>query len=135
VAKVNPEVLPRLSNVHWLGQRAYGDLPAFVKSFDVCMMPFELNDATRYINPTKTLEYMAAGKPIISTAVPDVVHNFAPIVKIADRPADFIAAAVAAVDSPNPNMIRRGVELAQRSSWTDTVYQMRECLLQPVAGA
>ena len=64
-------------NLHWLGQRDYADLPAYTKGFDVCLMPFALNDATENINPTKTLEYMAAGKPVISTAVADVVRNFA----------------------------------------------------------
>ena len=59
---------------------------AYVKGFDVCLMPFALNEATEFINPTKTLEYMAAGKPIVSTAVPDVVRNFTPIVRVADRP-------------------------------------------------
>src|SRR5690554_4523074 len=59
VVKVDPADLPRLPNIHWLGQQAYEQLPALVKGFNVCLMPFALNDATRYINPTKTLEYMA----------------------------------------------------------------------------
>ena len=58
-------MLPSLPNLYWLGQRDYAQLPALVKAFDVCLMPFALNEATQYINPTKTLEYMAAGKPII----------------------------------------------------------------------
>src|SRR5688572_30286082 len=76
VAKLAAADLPRRPNLHYLGQKAYGDLPAYVKGFDVCMMPFALNEATRFISPTKTLEYMAAHKPIVSTRVPDVVEQY-----------------------------------------------------------
>jgi glycosyltransferase involved in cell wall biosynthesis len=134
LAKVDAGVLPAFPNVYWFGQRAYDDLPSYVKAFDVCMMPFALNAATRYINPTKTLEYMAAGKPIVSTAVPDVVRNFSPIVAIARSPNDFIAAAVTAAESPDFGLIRRGLELAQRSSWADTVERMRNDLLNHSVG-
>ncbi|MGH7972036.1 MAG: glycosyltransferase, partial [Limisphaerales bacterium] len=69
VTKVDPGSLPQHANLHWLGQRAYADLPAFGKGFDLCLMPFALNDATEFINPTKALEYMALGRPIVSTSV------------------------------------------------------------------
>ena len=81
VVKVDPRELPQATNIHWLGPAAVRELPRYVKGFDVCLMPFALNEATEFINPTKTLEYMAAGKPIVSTAVPDVVRNFTPIVR------------------------------------------------------
>jgi glycosyltransferase involved in cell wall biosynthesis len=87
VVKVDPAELPQAPHIHWLGQRQYAELPAHVKGFDVCLMPFALNEATEYINPTKTLEYMAAGKPIVSTAISDVVHNFTPVVTVAYSPA------------------------------------------------
>ena len=124
-AKVDPGALPKRSNIHWLGQRTYAQLPSLVKSFDVCLMPFALNEATRYINPTKTLEYMAAGKPVVSTAVPDVVRNFTPVVQIARDANDFIAAAMLAYTSPDHALIERGIELAQASSWDAIVAQMR----------
>ena len=124
-AKVDPATLPRRRNIHWLGQRTYAQLPSLVKSFDVCLMPFALNDATRYINPTKTLEYMAAGKPVVSTAVADVVHNFTPIVRVARDVDDFIAAAMLACTSPDRALIDRGIQLAQASSWDAIVAQMR----------
>src|SRR5262249_8820380 len=74
--KVERSALPRLPNLHYTGQQPYRRLPGFLKGLDVCLMPFAMNAATRSISPTKTLEYMAAHKPIISTPVPDVVANW-----------------------------------------------------------
>ena len=129
VVKVNPESLPREVNVHWLGQRSYAELPALVNSFDVCLMPFALNEATQYINPTKTLEYMAAGKPVVSTAVPDVVSQYAPVVDVADSHAAFAAAAQRAVTAPRHDALTAGIEQARKSSWESIVMQMRAHLL------
>jgi glycosyltransferase involved in cell wall biosynthesis len=128
VVKVDPAELPRAENIHWLGQRQYAELPAHVKGFDVCLMPFALNEATEYINPTKTLEYMAAGKPIVSTAVSDVVHNFTPVVAVADSPAEFIAAVRAAIDAPNAELIARGLEQARAHSWESIVARMERII-------
>ena len=97
--KVDPATLPKRPNLHFLGQRPYADLPAYLKGFDVCLMPWALNDATRTISPTKTLEYMAVGKPIVSTAVRDVVRDHGDLVRIADDPADFVA--LMATSSPS----------------------------------
>jgi glycosyltransferase involved in cell wall biosynthesis len=124
VVKVDPNELPQAHNIHWLGQRRYAELPAHVKGFDVCLMPFALNDATEYINPTKTLEYMAAGKPIVSTAVSDVMHNFTPVVAVADTPEDFVAAVRHAIESPSAEMISRGLEQARSNSWESIVARM-----------
>jgi glycosyltransferase involved in cell wall biosynthesis len=124
VVKVDPAELPQAENIHWLGQRQYSELPAHVKGFDVCLMPFALNDATEYINPTKTLEYMAAGKPIVSTAVSDVVHNFTPVVAVAHSPAEFVAAVREAIESPSAEMIARGLEQARANSWESIVARM-----------
>jgi UDP-galactopyranose mutase len=92
VVKIDPATLPRRENIHWLGQQDYADLPALIAGWDVCLMPFALNEATRYISPTKTLEYLAAGKPVVSTPIRDVVTPYAGIVAIADSPQAFIAA-------------------------------------------
>lgn len=129
VVKVDPNSLPRLPNLHWLGQRAYDDLPALVKSFDVCLMPFAMNEATQYINPTKTLEYMAAAKPIVSTAVPDVVKHFSSIVHVARDADEFVAAAAKLCGSPDEARIDQGVALANRSSWDSIVAQIRTCFI------
>src|SRR6185312_9044694 len=72
VVKIDPAKLPQRANIHWLGQQPYELLPQLVAGWDVCLMPFALNESTRFISPTKTLEYMAAGKPVVSTAIDDV---------------------------------------------------------------
>jgi hypothetical protein len=101
VTKVDPKLLPRKPNLHWLGQRAYDSLPAFCKGFNLCLMPFALNEATEFINPTKALEYLATGREIISTAVPDVVHNFGSVVRIARTREEFLLLCEAALEQPD----------------------------------
>ncbi|MDF1502620.1 glycosyltransferase [Roseisolibacter sp. H3M3-2] len=125
VVKVDPRELPQAPNLHWLGQKQYAELPAYAKHFDVALMPFALNEATEYINPTKTLEYMAAGKPIVSTAVADVVRNFTPIVKVARSHDGFVAAARAALACPEPELVARGIGMAKDASWESIVGTMQ----------
>jgi glycosyltransferase involved in cell wall biosynthesis len=126
VAKVPPAALPRRPNLHWLGQRPYSELPAYCKGFDVCLMPFALNEATRYINPTKALEYMAAGKPIVSTAVPDVVRNFGAVVHIGRNRRQFIHLCRRCARQPDLEAIRRGLALSQSQSWEAIVSRLEE---------
>jgi glycosyltransferase involved in cell wall biosynthesis len=132
VVKVDPRELPQAQNIHWLGQRRYEELPAHVKGFDVCLMPFALNDATEYINPTKTLEYMAAGKPIVSTAVSDVVHNFTPVVAIARSQAEFAEAVRSAIEEPDESLIALGLEQARSNSWESIVARMERIIADAV---
>ncbi|RYF01890.1 MAG: glycosyltransferase family 1 protein [Comamonadaceae bacterium] len=95
VAKLDPASLPQRPNIHWMGQRLYNELPAFLAGWDVCLMPFALNASTRFISPTKTLEYLAAGRPVVSTAIRDVEQQYAAVVPIAHSSAEFIAACEA----------------------------------------
>ena len=122
--KVDPSKFPQHANLHWMGGRDYGQLPAYCKALDVCLMPFAINEATEFINPTKALEYMATGRPIVSTAVEDVVAQFSDVVAIADSHEDFIAKCEAAVARPNRARIKRGVELAKRNSWEAIVARL-----------
>ena len=131
-AKIDPAQLPRRANLYWLGQRSYEDLPAYVKAFDVCMMPFALNDATENINPTKTLEYMAAAKPIVSTAVPDVVRHFGPIVQVATSTEEFVAQSLRAAVTPDQDRIALGIERARTATWDATVREMHAHVLAVV---
>jgi glycosyltransferase involved in cell wall biosynthesis len=124
VMKGDPQSLPQRSNLVWLGQRPYAELPAFVKAFDLCLMPFALNEATEFINPTKALEYMATGRPIVSTAVPDVVRNFGSVVRIARSPEDFVRDCRAAVANPDQKGIQRGLEMVKENSWDAIVARM-----------
>ena len=133
LAKVDRDQLPSRPNLHWLGQQSYEALPALVKGFDVCLMPFALNEATRFINPTKTLEYMAAGKPVVSTAIADVVRNFTPVVEVAESQPDFLRAVKRASRHPDAMLLAQGIERAQASSWTATVADMRREIQNAVA--
>jgi glycosyltransferase involved in cell wall biosynthesis len=76
VTKIDSNALPRRENIHYLGAKRYVELPAYLAGWNVAIMPFALNEATRYISPTKTLEYLAAGKPVVSTPIRDVVSPY-----------------------------------------------------------
>ena len=124
--KVDDNVLPRRPNLHWLGPRPYAQLPCYCRGFDVCLMPFALNEATAFINPTKALEYMATGRPIVSTAVPDVVYNFGSVVKIANSAEDFVVQCHRALEQPDFGAIARGLKMASENSWDSVVEQLEE---------
>jgi glycosyltransferase involved in cell wall biosynthesis len=91
LAKIEPTSLPAAPNLHYLGARTYRDLPAVMGGFDVALMPFAMNEATRSISPTKTLEYLAAGLPVVSTRIADVVSNFGGVVDFRDDADGFAA--------------------------------------------
>ncbi|HUS14710.1 MAG TPA: glycosyltransferase [Chloroflexia bacterium] len=105
--KIDPTVVPQATNLHYPGKQEYADLPTFLKGFDVCMMPFALNESTRFISPTKTLEYMAAHKPIVSTPIKDVVGSYSHIVAIADTAEAFVAAVDAALHETKAQVAAR----------------------------
>lgn len=92
VTKIDPADLPRGDNIEYPGMTPYEDLPPVLAGFDVALMPFALNAATRSISPTKTLEYLAAGLPVVSTRVPDVVADHDGVVHLADDGQSFAAA-------------------------------------------
>ena len=124
VAKVDPKDFPRRPNLHWLGGRPYERLPAITKGFSVCLMPFARNAATEYINPTKALEYMAAGRPIVSTAIDEVRLNFSRVCRIAQSQDDFIRDCLREAATPSRLRVRRGLELARQNTWEAIVTQM-----------
>lgn len=116
-AKVDPASLPQRKNLHWLGRRDYADLPAITKGFSVCLMPFARNAATEFINPTKALEYMATGRPIISTAIDEVRTNFGNVCRIARSVGEFIAFCSDELERPSRLRVRRGLQLAAQNTW------------------
>ncbi|MDV6167205.1 glycosyltransferase [Flavobacterium sp. DG1-102-2] len=133
LAKIGEHELPRLGNIHYLGMKDYIELPGYLKAFTVAMMPFALNDATKYISPTKTLEYMAAGKPIISTAIKDVLRDYKNIVKIVATAEEFSASIDQAIsDIPDPFMKYDYNEILKNTSWDSTVSKMKQLLLDTV---
>ena len=132
-AKIDPRDLPRRANIHWLGQQSYDDLPAFISGWDVCLLPFALNDATRYISPTKTLEYMACGRPSVSTSIRDVVEPYGHVVNIADTPEGFVIDCEAILERTREEQAEHARALAQivaRTSWDSTAHAMAELIAQ-----
>jgi len=126
VCKVDPASLPQRPNLHWMGGRDYSQLPAYTKSFDICLMPFALNEATEYINPTKALEYMATARPIVSSAVPDVVSNFIDVVHVAQSQDEFIAMCAQQAAQPDSERIGQGITMAQRNTWDAIVANLEK---------
>ncbi len=122
--KVDPAKFPQRPNLHWLGGRDYSELPTYAKGFDVCMMPFAINEATEFINPTKALEYMATGKPIVSTAIEDVVLQFSEAVEIGDSHEEFIRLAHRAARRADKKKIEHGLKLVRRNSWEAIVRKL-----------
>ncbi len=99
VVKIRHEDLPQMPNIHYLGQKSYDELPAYIAGWDLAMIPFANNESTRFISPTKTPEYLAAGKPVISTSIRDVVRTYGStgLIHIADQPQEFVTAMDAAL--------------------------------------
>jgi glycosyltransferase involved in cell wall biosynthesis len=124
--KVDPSQFPKRPNLHWLGAREYKDLPAYCKGFDVCLMPFAMNEHTEYINPTKSLEYMATGRTVVSSAVPDVISNFGSVVKVACSHEEFIALCRQEAAQPDQKAIERGLAMASENSWESIVSQLEQ---------
>jgi UDP-galactopyranose mutase len=102
LAKIDPSDVPAVPHVHQLGMRSYTELPAFFAHADVGLMPFALNETTRFISPTKTPEYLAAGLPVVSTAIADVVRGYGDLemVRIAETSERFVAACRDAAARP-----------------------------------
>ncbi|KAF1049282.1 glycosyltransferase [Xylophilus sp.] len=135
-AKIDPAGLPRMANIHWLGQQDYQALPSFIQGWDVCLLPFALNDSTRFLSPTKTLEYMASGRPSVSTAVRDVVDSYGQVVQIRSDADGFVQACEMLMhrDAARRRADGRAVDaILARTSWDATAGAMRslvEGLLQ-----
>jgi len=132
--KVDPNLLPHSPNLYWLGGRDYQQLPSYCAAFDVNMMCFALNAATEFINPTKGLEYMATGKPIVSTPVRDVVRQWTDIVTVARGAEEFVLAAQRALEGQGDTKqrVQRGLELARKCSWEGTVQSMQDLIKQAI---
>ena len=127
VVKIDPGILPRRDNLHYLGPKPYADLPRYMASWDVCMLPFARNEATRYISPTKTPEYLSAGKPVVSTSIADVVQPYQSLglVRIADSPVDFVTAIEAArCDGQDQRWLRDVDQFLSELSWDRTWREM-----------
>lgn len=134
-AKIDPVSLPTNRNIHFLGMRDYNALPEYLAGWDVAMMPFELNDATKYISPTKTPEFLAAGKPVVSTSIHDVVHPYGDkkLVSIADTPDEFVAAIGQYLSTErSTDWLHEVDDLLKTMSWDDIWKRMDELMTKTI---
>src|SRR5262249_55796787 len=106
--------------------------PNYCRAFSVCLMPFAMNSATQYINPTKALEYMATGRAVVSTPVKDVVRQYSNLVYIAGSAEEFIAACDKAIREPDEARVARGIEKARANSWENIVQEMQGLITKAI---
>jgi len=135
VVKIDPANLPRANNIHYMGQRTYDQLPQFLAGWDVCLLPFALNESTKFISPTKVLEYMAAELPSVSTPITDVKVPYGDVVAIADTAEKFIAACdrmLAMNDAQKSALVDRMRAIVANTSWDKTAASMHH-LIQTTA--
>jgi UDP-galactopyranose mutase len=132
VVKIETAILPARPNIHYLGAKKYEELPLYMAGWDGALMPFARNEATRYISPTKTPEYLAAGKRVVSTSILDVVRSYGrqELVEIADTPEEFVNAIAKSLDA-NFNCeewLYRVDRVLAQNSWGRTFERMMELL-------
>ena len=134
VVKIEEATLPREPNIHYLGMKDYDELPAYLAGWDVALLPFARNESTRFISPTKTPEYLAAGRPVVSTGIADVIDPYAKagLVEVANEPNDFVA-SVERVMGTNGERQRAVDSFLMETSWDYTWADMAE-LIAAAAG-
>lgn len=133
VVKIDPEDLPQAPNIHYLGGKTYDELPGYLSAWDIGLIPFARNEATRYISPTKTPEYLCGAKPVISTSIHDVVdpYGIQELVRIADTPQAFIQAADDLLNLPaedHRQWLERVDQFLSTRSWDHTCFAMLELI-------
>jgi UDP-galactopyranose mutase len=136
VVKIQPDSLPQHRNIHYLGPKKYEELPAYLSNWDIALLLFARNESTRFISPTKTPEYLAAGKPVISTSIQDVVRPYGELnlVSIADDPDDFVRAAEKFLTKSyeQTDWLNRVDQFLANMSWDKTWDQMSDLIDQVV---
>ncbi len=129
VVKIDPADLPQRPNLHYLGGKSYKELPTYLSGWSVAMLPFAINESTRFISPTKTPEYLAAGKPVVSTPIRDVIRPYGEqqLVHIAGTPEEFAAAIEKALAQQKDEQWREKVDsFLTNISWDKTWHAMVE---------
>src|SRR4051794_20231109 len=143
VVKIDHESVPRAPNIHYLGGKKYDDLPRYIANWDAAMMPFACNEATRFISPTKTPEYLAAGRSLVSTPIVDVMRGWGHLeaVRIAATPTEFVSeAAIAlslsesALSDRAPDWLQAADRELEQISWNRTWARMTELITDNLAG-
>jgi UDP-galactopyranose mutase len=130
IVKIEESLLPRRANIHYLGGKSYEELPSYLAGWDVALLPFARNDSTRFISPTKTPEYLAAGKPVVSTSIRDVVRPYGEmkLVRIADTPREFVEAVEQALEDNAASRMEVVDAFLSQTSWDRTWGRMNELI-------
>ena len=136
VVKIDPASLPRRPNLHWLGMKSYAELPSYLADWDAGLMPFAINDATRFISPTKTPEFLAAGLPVVSTPIADVVSEWGKggLVKIAADADAVVAALEDVLDRPRSAWLSQVDRRLSWMSWDATWTRMLALIAEAATG-
>ncbi|MBC8235032.1 glycosyltransferase [bacterium] len=116
-------------NIHLLGRKEYEELPRYYKAFDACIVPLLLNEHIMYSNPTKIYEYLATGKPIVSTDFPSA-REFEHLIRIAKNREDFIHQIEKALNEDEPQFVEARLEEAKKHSWDARVEKISELIIQ-----
>ena len=132
VVKIDPETLPKAENIHYLGGRKYDELPAYLSGWDIALIAFALNESTRFISPTKTPEYLAAGRAVVSTPIHDVVHPYGDegLVVIAHNAEEAVEYAEKLMEMDKELWLERVDEFLKDVSWNDTWSAMNALINQ-----
>jgi glycosyltransferase involved in cell wall biosynthesis len=132
VVKIDPASLPRRDNIHWLGPKSYKELPAYLAGWDVGFMNFALNEATRFISPTKTPEFLAAGVPVVSTPITDVVRPYGEkgLVEIAKTPLEVVRKVEAMLARPKEAWLQKVDRHLAAGSWDKTWAAMHRLMTE-----
>ncbi len=135
LAKIHPDDLPRRPNLHYLGAKAYKDLPTYLSGWDAAMLPFALNESTKYISPTKTPEYLAAHRQSVSTPIRDVVTPYGDqgLVAIAKTAEEFAVALDRALEPPTAEWLAKVEDMLSTNSWDRTWEEMRSNVAAVIA--
>jgi glycosyltransferase involved in cell wall biosynthesis len=135
VVKIDPAELPQAANIHYLGGKRYEELPRYLAGWDVALLLFARNDSTRFISPTKTPEYLAAAKPVVSTPITDVIRPYGELglVSIADEPSSFVAACDEALRPRDPQWLAKVDAFLAGNSWDQTWSRMNALVEAVVA--
>ncbi|MEJ6982486.1 glycosyltransferase family 1 protein [Pedobacter sp. P351] len=128
--KIDPAVLPKNKNIHYLGGKSYDELPSYLASWDIAMIPFLLNESTRFISPTKTPEYLAAGIQVISTPIRDVVNPYGKknLVSIITKAEELVKAAEIALTAPKKEWLADVDIFLAKKSWDQTASDMMDLI-------
>lgn len=137
VVKIDPEILPQRENIHYLGGKSYEDLPAYIAGWDVALLLFAQNESTRFISPTKTPEYLAAGKPVVSTPIRDVVSPYGQmgLVRIANDAQEFTTAIddLLKSEATSKEWLEKVDTFLATMSWDETWTRMSQLIDEAVA--